>query len=104
MVGTPPLSLVDPADPHRQDDDPPPQQDVEARRALREATLAVAQAAEQDAANASNERDAAAERVRAALARAAKARAAAAAAADPADQPHADGEMSVPHAMLLHEA
>ena len=104
MVGTPPPSHVDPADQPRQDGNAPSQTDVEARRALREAALAAAQAAEQEAADASNERDAAAERVRAALARAVKARADAAAAVDPVEQPHAGGDMSVTHAMVLHEA
>ena len=101
MVGTPPPSHVDPADQPRQDGDAPSQTDAEARRALREAALAAAQAAEQEAADASNERDAAAERVRTALARAVKARAAA---VDPVEQPHAGGDMSVTHAMMLHEA
>jgi hypothetical protein len=85
--------------------DAPSQTNAEARRALREAALAAAQAVEQEVADASNERDAAAERVRAALARAVKAWAAAAAAAvDRVEQPHAGGEMSVTHAMVLHEA
>jgi hypothetical protein len=89
-------SLVDPANQPRQDGDAPSQTDAEARRALREAALAAAQAAEQEAA------DAAAERVRAALARAVKAQADAA--VDPIEQPHAGGDMSVTHAMVLHEA
>jgi hypothetical protein len=95
-------SLVDPADQPRQDGDAPSQTDAEARCALREAALAAAQAAEQEAADASNERDAAAERVRAALARAVKAQADVA--VDPVEQPHAGGDMSVTHAMVLHEA
>jgi hypothetical protein len=78
----PPPSLVDPADQPRQDGDAPSQTDAEARRALREAALATAQAAEQEAADASNERDAAAEGVRVALVRAVKARADAAVAVD----------------------
>jgi hypothetical protein len=79
------------------------QQLVETRRAA----LAEAEAAEQEAVAASAARDAAAERVRTALAKAAKARANAAAAADPTDPADdADHEEAtdISRTMTLHKA
>ena len=113
MVGTPPASIVDPAEQARCDADAEQKRLADSRAAAREAALAEAQAAEEEAAAASNDRDAAAERVRAALARAAKARADAAAAVDPIDPTAAAADpidpapgvgLDVSHAMALHEA
>ena len=75
MVGTPPASIVDPAEQARCDADAEQKRLADSRAAAREAALAEAQATKEEAAAASNNRAAAAERVRAALARAAKARA-----------------------------
>jgi hypothetical protein len=99
----PPASIIDPAKQARRDADAEPTRLADSRAAAREAALAEAQVAEEEAAAASNDCDAAAERIRAALARAAKARADAAAAADPIDPAPGDG-LDVSHAMALHEA
>ncbi|KAG8081361.1 hypothetical protein GUJ93_ZPchr0007g4886 [Zizania palustris] len=75
MVGTPPASIVDPAEQARRDADDEQKRLADSHAAAREAALAEAQAAEEEAAAASNDRDVTTEHVRAALARAAKARA-----------------------------
>ncbi|XP_039803942.1 uncharacterized protein LOC120668056 [Panicum virgatum] len=97
----------------RRDADAEQKRLADSRAAAREAALAEAQATEEEAAAASNDCDAAAERVRAALARVAKARADAAAAADPIDpvaaaadpiDPAPGDGLDISHAMALHEA